>query len=223
MKTFFYWFFVVFSIVAIISVNLIFDFRLGVVAEFFLCLIVIIAPSIILNFTEKFFPKKWYGEQKKLYRERAFEKVMFEKINVKKWKDNVPQFLKIANINKTNEKIDKNYIEFFITETRRGEFMHLLDIIFGIANRKITNFYIFSTITPEGVLISGFLPFLRETEMVPCGVGNVPLANSRPHRFGLKEILLHPGAVARMPRTFSMRYAVGPPAHPWQRLWRSPL
>ena len=135
MKTFFYWSCVIFFIALIIVVNLIADFRIGVVWEFSLCLLVVVSPSIIFNFIEKFFPEKWYGEDVKLFKERKFENEFFKKIRIKKWKDNVPQFLKIKNINKAkqdNSKIDTSYINNFITETRRGEFMHLIDIIFGV-------------------------------------------------------------------------------------------
>ena len=123
------------SIALIIAVNLIIDFRIDVVWEFWLCLLIIISPSIIFNFVERFFPEKWYGENVKLFKERKFENGFFKKIGIKKWKDNVPQFLKIKNINKIkseNNVIDTAYVNNFITETRRGEFMHLIDIIFGI-------------------------------------------------------------------------------------------
>ncbi len=132
MRTFFYWFLVILSISTVIIVNLIFDFRLAVISEFFICLIVIILPSIIFTFLDKYFPKKWYSENNILFKERKIDKKIFEKIRIKKWKDNVPQFLKIKNISKTSDKIDCEYIEMFISETRRGEFIHLIDIIFGI-------------------------------------------------------------------------------------------
>ena len=134
MKNFFYWFSVVICILLVITLNLIFDFRIAVVWEFLICLLVIISPSIILNFVERFFPKKWYGENVKMYNERRFEKKLFKKLKIKKWKDKVPQFLKISNINEAknnNEQINREYVESFIVETRRGEFMHLLDILFG--------------------------------------------------------------------------------------------
>lgn len=135
MKTFFYWSCVVLSIALTIAINLIFDFRLGVVWEFLISLLVVITPSIIFNFIERFFPEKWYGENVKLFKERKFENSFFKIIHIKKWKDNVPQFLKIKNINKAkdeNSEIDAIYVNNFITETRRGEFMHLIDIIFGM-------------------------------------------------------------------------------------------
>ena len=135
MKTFLYWFSVVFSIILVITVNLIFDFRIGVVWEFLICLLVVIAPSIILNILDWLVPKNLYMQDKKIYNERKFESTLFKKLKIKKWKDNVPQFLKIKNINKIkeeNKQVDADYINFFIIETRRGELMHLLDIILGI-------------------------------------------------------------------------------------------
>ena len=129
-----YWLSVILNIVIVISVNLFFDFRIGVLWEFLLCLIVIISPAIVLNFIDRFIPKKWYDERK-LFEERKFEKKFFENIKIKKWKDSVPQFLKVDNINEEREKknkIEYEYIEHFIDETRRGEFMHLLDIILGL-------------------------------------------------------------------------------------------
>ena len=132
MKTFFYWFSVVLSIISVITINLIFDFRITVVTEFFICLLVVVLPSILFFFLDRFIPKQWYGENNKLFNERKFEKKFLNAIKIKKWKDNVPQFLKIDNISKTKDKIDKEYIEFFISETRRGELMHLFDVLFGI-------------------------------------------------------------------------------------------
>ena len=122
---------VIFSIIAVISINLIFDFRIGVLLEFLICLIVVILPSILFNFLDKFFPKKWYSENNKIFNERKFERKFYEKIGLKRWKNNVPQFLKIDDINKTKEKVDKEYLEHFISETRRGEFMHFIDILFA--------------------------------------------------------------------------------------------
>lgn len=132
MKTFFYWFMVIFSIVAVISINLVFDFRMGVILEFFICLFTVVMPSVLFTFLDRFFPKKWYSENNKIFNERKFERRFYERIKLKKWKNKVPQFLKIDDISKTKDKIDKEYIEHFISETRRGEFMHFIDILFGI-------------------------------------------------------------------------------------------
>ncbi len=135
MKTFLYWFSVLLSIILVITINLIFDFRISVIWEFFICLLVIVAPAIILNILDWLVPKNLYIQDKKLYAERRFENKLFKKLNIKKWKDNVPQFLKVKNINyikDENKQVDADYINFFITETKRGELMHLIDIVLGI-------------------------------------------------------------------------------------------
>lgn len=79
MKTLFYWSCVVISIALVITINLILDFRIGVVWEFLLCLLVIIAPSIIFNFLEKFFPEKWYGENVKLLKRENLRMAFLKK------------------------------------------------------------------------------------------------------------------------------------------------
>ena len=151
MKTFFYWFMVIFSIVAVISINLVFDFRMGVILEFFICLFTIVVPSILFTFLDKFFPKKWYSENNKIFGERKFERKFYERIKIKKWKNKVPQFLKIDDISKTKDKVDKEYIEHFISETRRGELMHAIDILFG---------FITALFLPKKFLLRYTLPIL---------------------------------------------------------------
>ena len=134
MKNLGYWLSVVINIVIVLSINLIFDFRGYVFVEFSMCLFAIVMPSIILTIFSNFCPHLFYSEKRRIYREKNFEQKLYNNIKVKDWKDKVPQFLKVKNINneiKNNNKINANYIEFFISETRRGEFFHLIDIVFG--------------------------------------------------------------------------------------------
>ena len=53
---------------------------------------------------------------------------------------------------------------------------------------------------PSGVLITGSLPFCRDTDISPCGVGTVPSAYSRSPRSGLKAILRNPGSSGSTPK-----------------------
>ena len=61
---------------------------------------------------------------------------MYKNLQVKKWKDYVPQFLRIENIDeakKENIDIQKpEYLEFFISETCRAEMVHFFYVAFVI-------------------------------------------------------------------------------------------
>lgn len=132
MKHFVYWFGVGLSIALVIGINMIFDFSIFPFLYFWLVLIIIISPTVISHFIEKIYPKKWYDRNRKLYKERNFEKKFFEIIKIKKWKDNVPQFLNIKNITQAKDNTDvreSEYMDFFVFETCRAEHAHLCFII----------------------------------------------------------------------------------------------
>lgn len=133
MKNFIYWLFVAISVFFVVAINLIFDFKFETVLNFFITFLFLILPSIVVGLIlVNFIPKKWYRTDKKIYNERSYEKKLFNSIKIKSWKDYVPQLLKIDNINDAKkDNVDTKsaeYINFFISETCRSEFIHLFYI-----------------------------------------------------------------------------------------------
>gem|GEM_PF-402838 len=133
MKQFVYWLFVVIAVLLVASINLIFDFRFATILNFLITFLFLILPTVVVGLIMvNFIPKNWYRTDKKIYTEKSFEKSFFNIIKIKRWKDYVPQLLKIDNINDAKkDNVDTKsveYINFFISETCRSEFLHLFYI-----------------------------------------------------------------------------------------------
>lgn len=134
MKNFIYWLCVAFSICIVLTINMIFDFSFNTILSFLITFFYLALPSILVGLLfVNILPKKLYSEDKSIFVEKPFEKKIYRNMHVKEWKDFVPQFLKIDNINDAKkEKINtqsSEYIKFFISETCRSELLHCFYIV----------------------------------------------------------------------------------------------
>ena len=135
MKHFGYWFCVCVCVFMTLFVNMLFDFSFKTFLDFWIVLLIIIAPTIISHFIEKIYPKHWHDRNKKIFKERPFEKKFFENIKIKKWKDKIPQMLNIKNIDEakiSTDVRDVEYLNFFVDETCRAELYHFGFILAGM-------------------------------------------------------------------------------------------
>lgn len=98
------------------------------------------ALNIGLAFLVRTFPKRLYNHELSFYKEHTFEKKLYKKLRVAKWKDKFPERGGMVGFSKKGLKSpnDPAYIEQFITETCIGEFVHYLWGIFGFLSLPLT-------------------------------------------------------------------------------------
>lgn len=121
----------------------------------FLCLVIVILPSLLMHFITRALPKSWFNKDHKIYRVSQSERDFYLKLGVKKWKDKVPELGKVVNFrkNKLIDPKDPKYIEKFITETRYAEVIHILCAISSlILMWFVPSPYVFTVGVPVGVI-----------------------------------------------------------------------
>jgi len=86
-------------------------------------------------FLIRFFPKSLYKENRGFFKEHPFEKKLYKKILVEKWKDKLPEWGRVWNFEKKNlnKELSLRYIDKFILETKYAEVGHLGMAILGFA------------------------------------------------------------------------------------------
>ena len=137
MKKVWYWSIAVVLALLVLGINLIFNFSFGTVLDYLLAFAFLIAPTVAVGIVfTMLMPKKIYNPDSSIFKEASFEKNMYDKLKVKKWKDYVPQFLRIDNIDDAKEdNVDvqnPEYLELFISETCRAEMVHFFYVAFVI-------------------------------------------------------------------------------------------
>lgn len=81
-------------------------------------------------------PKKFFSEDRWLFKERKFESSFYRKIKVSKWKDKLPDAGKLIHFQRDSlpEDMDEAYINRFITECCIAELGHLSVGILGFTS-----------------------------------------------------------------------------------------
>ncbi|PRR83794.1 hypothetical protein [Clostridium vincentii] len=99
---------------------------------------------IILNFGIAFlmrlFPRSWFNAELDLYKEHYFEKKLYKKLNVSKWKDKLPEAGGIVGFSKKSlsKRLDISYVDRFIDESCIAEVGHILIGIVGYTSLLFT-------------------------------------------------------------------------------------
>lgn len=98
------------------------------------------ALNIGLAYLVRVFPKRLYNPDLSFYTEHSFEKKLYKKLQVAKWKDKFPERGGMVGFSKKSLKSphDPAYIDQFIMETCIGEFVHYLWGIFGFLSLPLT-------------------------------------------------------------------------------------
>ncbi len=89
-----------------------------------------------LHFRDLFGPgaaKKLFNPMLRFFREKPFERSLYQKIRLPKWKDRLPEGGSVVGFSKKSLQScrDPGYIDQFITETCVGELVHLSVAVFG--------------------------------------------------------------------------------------------
>lgn len=138
-----------------------------------LSVIIYVVLSIIFDalvaLLRKVIPEKWVDKNYRLYRLTRFQKGLYEFIQIKKWKDLVPELGgKFTNISKSKieKPHDEDYLKEFILECRYGIIIHSLSFITAFLplvcdyNLYIGNYYALLTIGLPLCLTNAILIYL---------------------------------------------------------------
>jgi len=128
--------------------------------------VLIIFWHLVVLLACRVLPCSFFDFNKFLYKARAWEqngKFYVKKLKIKKWKDHLPQYVATGGFSKRNlesfKKIDKKYIERFITETCRAEWNHFFCSLYFVVSFFINKNF-FCAIIFSLIPIAANLPFL---------------------------------------------------------------
>ncbi|NGZ77912.1 glycosyl-4,4'-diaponeurosporenoate acyltransferase CrtO family protein [Saccharibacillus alkalitolerans] len=83
----------------------------------------------------RFLPKSWYEKNDWFFAERPFERELYKRIRLERWKDKLPEGGGLWKFQKKNlnRELTLEYADKFISETKYGEVGHLGMAILGFA------------------------------------------------------------------------------------------
>lgn len=94
---------------------------------------------------------KFYNANNFPFKIYKFERNFYEKIGIRRWKDLLPNKMGMRK-DHLEDKNDLNYLNMFIIEGCRAEFMHLLSAIFSIMPIFLIPFKYFGIIMPVAIV-----------------------------------------------------------------------
>ncbi len=94
---------------------------------------------------------KFYNANNYPFKVYKFERNFYEKMGVRKWKDLLPNKMGMRK-DHLEDKNDTNYLNMFIIESCRAEFMHLVSALFSILPIILIPFKYFGIIMPVAIV-----------------------------------------------------------------------
>jgi len=106
-----------------------------IVLVIILTLVEIIIDCVFATLVRWIFPKKWFSVDKKFFSASKKERIFYEKIGIKKWKDKTLDLGSVTGFKKKTlqKTTDETYFERFIIECNYGVLVHVLCDFFGFA------------------------------------------------------------------------------------------
>jgi len=94
---------------------------------------IIIIDLIFALIVRRFLPSKWFSVDKTSFMAKKKERIFYEKIGIKRWKDKVLELGALSNFrkNKIADPTNNDYVGRYISEANYGIIVHVVDIIFG--------------------------------------------------------------------------------------------
>lgn len=158
-----------FAMVLIISFNILFNLQkfgltptyviLGVI----LAVIFSIAIDALVALAIRFIPENKFNPFSKYFKGKKWEKKFYEKLNIRKWKDMIPELgktLKYFDKTKVESKPTPEYYIKFLRETCIAEVLHLVIIPFTFVLAFIFPLKYFWCISFPVILVNIFLQIL---------------------------------------------------------------
>jgi glycosyl-4,4'-diaponeurosporenoate acyltransferase len=93
----------------------------------------VFGAAIITSLT----PRKLYVYTNLIFKERPFENRLYTALRIKRWKDSLPIYRhnnSMFDRKHLNKKISREYLDTFIVETCKAEFVHLIISILGLSS-----------------------------------------------------------------------------------------
>lgn len=126
----------------------------------FVTIIGVFAVDAIIAFLVKKLPEAWFKKDG-IFKIFKWEKKYYQSIGIKKWKDKIPEWGKLANFSKKKlvDPTNNEYVAKFIVECKYGEVIHFLSMLLGFSVIFICPLYMWLNIgLPVGV-INAFLNY----------------------------------------------------------------
>lgn len=111
-------------------------------------------------------PERIYIYSNVLFRERFFERKLYAALRIKRWKDKLPIYRyndSVFDRKHLSKEISREYLDTFIAETCKAEFVHIVLAIFGFSSIV----FVFTKVEPMPVylcivivMFSIHLPFI---------------------------------------------------------------
>lgn len=98
-----------------------------------LAVVLVITVDALTATVARLLPKKYANEKSKIYQVGKREKVFYEKLKIRKWKDKVPEIGHFTGFRK-NKIVDPKSVEYldrFLLEACYGELGHLFSLFTG--------------------------------------------------------------------------------------------
>lgn len=111
-----------------------FDFSvLKVFSYVYITIFAVFAIDAFIALFVKMFPEKLFQKSGGIFKIFKWEKNYYQKIGIKKWKDKIPEWGKLANFSKRKlvDPTNNEYIAKFIVECKYGEVIHFLSMFLG--------------------------------------------------------------------------------------------
>lgn len=104
-----------------------------VIASILAAILVIAIDGVFATFIRRCLPEKWFDYTVKLHNVSKKECKFYEKLGIKKWKDDVLELGVFTSFSKKTiaDPHSRAYIERFILESNYGAVIHLSNAIFG--------------------------------------------------------------------------------------------
>ena len=119
-----------------LGINLAFDFSWTTVGNFFYCVAIVCLPAIVVAILVRIIPRTFYNPKNKIFSVRKGEDKLFAKLNVKKWKEKIPEAGKTGGFARDHiyEPRNPDYIKKYIIEGCIAEALHTLSILWGFVS-----------------------------------------------------------------------------------------
>lgn len=151
-----YFLLIALGVIFVFAFNLLFYFSLLSILYCLISFAIIVAPCAVVIFMIRFFPQRWFEPNRKIFHVYKFESKLYESINIRKWKNKLPEpgkaLFRFDKSKVTNPK-DPEYIMLFLYENCRGSSCHFFCFAWGFLCLPI----IAVILPPQFLLTAGLL------------------------------------------------------------------
>lgn len=100
----------------------------------FVTILAVFAVDAVIAFLVKKLPEAWF-KKNGVFKIFKWEKKYYQGIGIKKWKDKIPEWGKLANFSKKKlvDPTNNEYVAKFIVECKYGEVIHFLSMLLGFS------------------------------------------------------------------------------------------